>query len=178
MQIVHYTTETCREMFTFMLVCIMRAFSIRPPFLLSVGKRCYTLDQSLQGRGKCPPLFPKAYDILVSFMQSVTGKEEKPIMIFEIKRSVNGNLSRVGIGGLSQTLLESCYCGLRYKTRQITACLTDVATWHFIKCDCPLDEPQMVVVKAATTVTTCQDYKTLIHTMAGMLLNGIEELDN
>ena len=111
-------------------------------------------------------------------MQSDIAKEEKPVMIFEIKRSVNGDLSRVGIGGLSQTLLESCYCGLQYKTRQITACLTDVAMWHFLKCDCPLREPQMVVVTGTTTVSPSQDYESLIHTMAGMLLNGIEELDH
>lgn len=94
------------------------------------------------------------YDILVSFMQSYSPMEEKPIMIFEIEKSMNGDLPRVGIGELSQTLLESCYCGLQYNTQWITACSTDVATWHFMKCNCPLDEPQMVVVTGTTTVST------------------------
>lgn len=93
-------------------------------------------------------------------------------MIFEIKKSVNGSLSFVGLSELTQTLLECTYCAQKYGIKKITACLTDVATWHFMNCDCDA----MISVTGRLTMNVNDNvYDDLAHVIAKLLLKGIDE---
>ena len=96
-------------------------------------------------------------------------------MIFEIKRSVNGNLSRVDKGDLTQTLLKGYYCGQRYGLKRVTACLTDVTTWHFMNCDCQPKDKGMISILGTDSVITADEYGDLIHKIASILLKGIDD---
>ena len=101
---------------------------------------------------------------------------EKPMMILEIKRSVNGGLSQVAYGDLVQTLLESCYCGLQYDLQRITACLTDVATWHFLDAHCYPKSKHMLSVDGSTSILQKDnDYSDLVHLIGSIILKGIED---
>lgn len=71
-------------------------------------------------------------------------------MIFEIKKSINGNLHLVNYAGLSQTLLECLYCGQQYGAKRIVGCLTDVTTWHFMSCEYVESQPMVSVTGSHT----------------------------
>ena len=100
---------------------------------------------------------------------------EKPIMIFEIKVSVNASLARVGLGDLTQTLLEGHYCGQQYGLKKVAVCFTDVAMRHFLECDCQPKDHGMISVLSTTTVFAENEYKDLIHVMAGIMLKLISD---
>ena len=57
-------------------------------------------------------------------------------MVFEIKRSINGNLSYLNFAALTQTLLECEYCIQQYGLKRVIGCVTDVTSWHFLNCEC------------------------------------------
>ena len=78
------------------------------------------------------------------------------------------------MGDLAQTLLEAYYCRLKHGCRQIVACLTDVSSWHFMKCS--YGGTSLLSVNQVSTVRCDEDYSMLMNDIAGMLLKGIEEL--
>ena len=64
-------------------------------------------------------------------------------------------------------MLEGYYCG-QYGLKKVV-CPTDVAMWHFLECDCQPKDHGMISVLSTTTVFAGNEYKDLIHVMAGVL---------
>ena len=96
-------------------------------------------------------------------------------MIFEIKKSINANLAFVGMREVTQTLLECMYCMQQYNSKHVIGCITDVTTWHFMRCVAVDSSDVMMSVNESTTVIAKNNnYDTLDHHLAKILLKAIE----
>ena len=104
-----------------------------------------------------------------------SNKEEKPVLIFEIKRAVHSTLRLVKRNGLTQALLECLYGAQQYGMTRVVGCLTDVSTWHFLNCKF-IHSPVGISVEGSRTVhVDGDDYSELAHCIIEMLMKIIEE---
>ena len=101
----------------------------------------------------------------------------KPLMIFEIKKAVNGNPGLVALGHLTQTFLEGFYCCQQHELKKVVVCLTDTSSWHFLEVGYMSDDKRMVSILSGTTwfVQAQDEYGSLIHFMASVLCKLIND---